>query len=61
MKKRVGLKKEETIRERGNGSGKRAGKTYPTSHLQSASIEGGDFEEGKKKWGGEGIRLSSIG
>ena len=48
MKKWVGPK-EEIICEGGNGSGQRAWKTYPTSHLQSASMERGDFEEGKKK------------
>jgi len=32
-----------------------------TSHLQSASMEGGDVEEGKKQWGAEGIKLSSSG
>jgi len=48
MKKLVGVKKEEIICERVNCNGQRAGKTYPTSHLQSASIEWGDFERGEK-------------
>ena len=34
------------ICESGNGSRQEAGKTYPTNHPRSASIEGSDFEEG---------------
>ena len=43
-------KNEGIICEGGNGGRQEAGKTHPTSHPRSASIQGSGIDEGEKPW-----------